>query len=356
MVGGVVCIAATDGACAIVVATSLTSAEGATVAAGACLSSACGVLLGAGAFGLFGSPGDPSLDPAAGLGGDGAATDSATAQLANATCGGESFSPDTKVLTADGSQVAIAALAKGQKILAGNTATGKSETEPVAAVLVHHDTNLYDLTVSDGHGTSVIRTTADHLLWLPAKHAWIKAGDLHEGDRLQTPDGTTDLVLGGTPADIPTGWMWDLTIPTDHDFYVVADSIAVLVHNDDCGGSTWTPDENYSPDAVNARSTANQAYYGTPQEVHNTVSAIESGSLSQRFSGGLPDSYQVRGSTPRGYRRWGGATVYTGVGGPGTLTRVLVNSDGSVGYILGHNYNQVFQYPWANLPGAYTGQ
>ena len=78
---------------------------------------------------------------------------------------------------------------------------------------------------------------------------------------------------------------------------MIAGSTAVLVHNCDTAPSTWTPDENYSPDAVNARSAANQAYYGTPQEVHNTVSAIEGGSISQRISGGLPDSYQVRNST-----------------------------------------------------------
>lgn len=38
------------------------------------------------------------------------------------------------------------------------------------------------------------------------------------------------------------------------------------------------------------------------------------------------------------------------------MTRVLVNANGDVGYVLGHNYNQVFQYPWAKLPGAFTGR
>lgn len=44
-----------------------------------------------------------------------------------------------------------------------------------------------------------------------------------------TPTGGTATVLGGhTPQD-RSGWMWDLTIPGDHDFYI--DTTAALVHN-----------------------------------------------------------------------------------------------------------------------------
>jgi Pretoxin HINT domain len=303
--------------------------------------------IGIGTGGVVGT--DALLDDVAG--------DSGASGSIPPTCGGESFSGSTQVVTGTGALLSISQLSTGQKVLATDTATGKNQVESVDAVLVHHDTNLYNLTVQDHDGHSeVIQTTATHLFWNPATHTWVQAAALKVGQQLQTPTGATATVVGGTTPAITSGWMWDLTIDSDHDFYVIAGTTAVLVHNCDTAPSTWTPDENYSPDAVNARSAANKAYYGAPQEVHNTVSAIESGSISQRISGGLPDSYQVRNSTPRGYRWWGGSTVYTGVGGPTTLTRVLVNSDGSVGYLLGHNYNQVFQYPWANLPGAYTGQ
>jgi hypothetical protein len=65
---------------------------------------------------------------------------------------------------------------------------------------------------------------------------------------LETPDGQSAVVVGGSvPAD-RDGWMWDLTVPgnNDHDFYVLpastdghhldyveAGNMAVLVHN--CG-------------------------------------------------------------------------------------------------------------------------
>jgi hypothetical protein len=55
---------------------------------------------------------------------------------------------------------------------------------------------------------------------------------------LKTPDGQSAVVASGSvPAD-HDGWMWDLTVPgnNDHDFYVTAGTIAVLVHNiDQCG-------------------------------------------------------------------------------------------------------------------------
>src|ERR1019366_6972906 len=68
-----------------------------------------------------------------------------------APCPGESFTADTRVLLANGKAVPIAQLKPGDKVLATNTRTGKTKAEPVAAVLVHHDTDLYDLEVRVGH-------------------------------------------------------------------------------------------------------------------------------------------------------------------------------------------------------------
>ena len=111
--------------------------------------------------------------------------------------------------------------------------TGKTQAEPVTAVLVHHDTDLYDLTVKTNHGTAVIHTTASHLIWDPSLNKFLPASNLKPGAHLKTPDGKAAIVVGGSvPAD-HNGWMWDLTVPgnNDHDFYVTAGSAAVLVHN-----------------------------------------------------------------------------------------------------------------------------
>jgi hypothetical protein len=48
------------------------------------------------------------------------------------------------VLLASGIAVPISQLKPGEKVLATNTRTGKTQTVPVSAVLVHHDTNRYD--------------------------------------------------------------------------------------------------------------------------------------------------------------------------------------------------------------------
>jgi Pretoxin HINT domain len=101
------------------------------------------------------------------------------------------------VLLASGAEIPISQLKPGDKALATNTKTGKTQAEPVTAVLVRHDTDLYDLTVKSGGRTEVIRTTASHLFWDPSlDHGWIPAKHLKPGEKLKTPDGQTAVVVG----------------------------------------------------------------------------------------------------------------------------------------------------------------
>jgi RHS repeat-associated protein len=162
--------------------------------------------------------------------GAGAASRSAAARAA-AACGGESFTAGTKVLLASGAMVPIASLKPGDKVMATDTRTGRTTAEPVTAVLVHHDSNRYDLTVKVAGRTAVIHTTTTHLFWDPATRQWRKAGSLAKGSRLAAPDGALVRVAGGHAARSRSGWMWDLTVASDHDFYVVAKRTAMLVHN-----------------------------------------------------------------------------------------------------------------------------
>jgi hypothetical protein len=118
--------------------------------------------------------------------------------------------------------------------------------------MVHHDIDLYDLKIQIGAQTAVIDTTSGHLFWDVTAHRWVKAGALRYGAHLRTPAGGTATVLGGRAPQDRLGWMWDLTIPGDHDFYivpasavglkpdrsrvtydVVTEPTAVLVHNCD---------------------------------------------------------------------------------------------------------------------------
>jgi hypothetical protein len=144
---------------------------------------------------------------------------------------GESFAADTLVLLASGSAIPIARLKPGDKVLATNVKTGKTQAGTVSAVLVHRDYDLYDLTVRAGPRASVIHTTASHPFWDSTTHRWVKAAALHPGDHLRTPDGSIATVTGGYTPKQATGWMWDLTIPGDHDFYIDTVAAPVLVHN-----------------------------------------------------------------------------------------------------------------------------
>jgi hypothetical protein len=166
-----------------------------------------------------------------------------------------SFTASTRVLTAGGGLVAISKLRRGDKVKATNTRTGRTSAQTVAAVLVHHDTNLYDLRVKTGHGSAVIDTTRTHLFWDQDTSRWIKAAALKYGSHLRPPAGGTVTVTGGyTPRDT-TGWMWDLTITTDHDFYIQTAGSAILAHNcPTAGGSSAEEAGDVSPTVGELRS------------------------------------------------------------------------------------------------------
>jgi RHS repeat-associated protein len=181
--------------------------------------------------------------------------------LFGAGCGGMSFTATTLVLLANGKTKPISALKPGDKVLATNTKTGKNEVKTVEAVLVHYDKNQYDLRVKSHGHAEVIHTTSTHLFWDPATRTWDQAASLQVGQALDSPAGAT--ADGGTTPAQHDGWMWDLTIQDDHDFYVMATThgaasgtpasdagngtnAAILVHN--CpAGSIPDPEGTQSP-------------------------------------------------------------------------------------------------------------
>lgn len=142
-----------------------------------------------------------------------------------------SFTARTKVLLASGRAVPIAHLRPGAKVLATNTRTGKTQAEPVAAVLVHYDTNRYNLTIKNGNRAAVIHTTSSHLLWETTSHRWVKAAALIPGDKRRTPNGTGVTIAHSLIPHVRSGSMWDITVTGEHDFYVETIAAAVLVHN-----------------------------------------------------------------------------------------------------------------------------
>jgi hypothetical protein len=113
---------------------------------------------------------------------------------------GASFTAATKVRLANGKSIAISKLKPGEKVLATNTRTGKTQAEPITAILIHHDTNLYDLRIRVGRHVAVIHTTTSHLFWDPATRHWVKAATLRNGDPLRTPGRATAPVAPPRPS------------------------------------------------------------------------------------------------------------------------------------------------------------
>ncbi len=167
---------------------------------------------------------------------------STAARDAAESCG-LSFTASTMVLLASGKAVPISALKPGEKVLATNTKTGKTQAQTIAAVLVNHDTSLYDLTVRANGRTATIHTTSNHPFWDATTGRWVKAGALKYGTYLRVPSGRTATVLGGTVPAASSGDMWDLTVLNDHDFYVQAATIAILAHN--CAAPAAKPSGNF---------------------------------------------------------------------------------------------------------------
>jgi hypothetical protein len=147
--------------------------------------------------------------------------------------GGKSFTADTLVLLASGKTVPISQLKPGEKVLANNPKSGITKAETISVVMLHYDTNLYDLQLRSGTRTAVIETTTNHPFWDLTTRAWTDAARLRPGDHLRSPAGRYATVSRGWAPRQHTGWMWDLTIPGDHDFYVVTSAAATLVHNAD---------------------------------------------------------------------------------------------------------------------------
>jgi hypothetical protein len=180
---------------------------------------------------------------------------------------GLSFTANTKVLLANGKAVPISSLKPGEKVVSTSTKTGKTQAQTIAAVLINHDTDLYNLTIRAHGRTAVIHTTSNHPFWDAATHRWVKAGTLRYGARLRTPAGGTATVLGGYTPKTTTGWMWDLAVTVDHDFYIDTTATDILVHNCPAGRASKTYQTYIKTNSQTGEVYAGRTSgYGTPLE------------------------------------------------------------------------------------------
>ena len=139
-----------------------------------------------------------------------------------------SFTPDTKVLMADGSAKALADVTLGDRVLSTDPRTGYTAGSPVIQLHKNVDTALADVTVKDRTGArSTIHTTANHPFWSSGR--WTAASGLASGVALSRASSVAAVhTYAGHQL------MRNLTVAGTHSYYVLAGKSKVLVHNG-CG-------------------------------------------------------------------------------------------------------------------------
>ncbi|MBO0881732.1 MAG: hypothetical protein J2P17_15600, partial [Mycobacterium sp.] len=149
-------------------------------------------------------------------------------------CVANSFVPETAVLMANGTRRRIDQVKPGDKVMAGDPATGTEHAEKVTATIVGTgDKNLVDLTVRAGNGHGWHLTATDrHPFWVESRHQWMDAGRLQPGDQVLTATGERLAVLSVRHYTAYQRVV-NLSVQDLHTYYVLAGTTPVLVHN--CG-------------------------------------------------------------------------------------------------------------------------
>ncbi|MEV4722274.1 RHS repeat-associated core domain-containing protein [Micromonospora humida] len=144
-------------------------------------------------------------------------------------CGCMSFSGDTRVLMADGSEKRLDEVQPGDEVLAADPESGIQGPRRVEQVWIHPD-ELIDLEV----GGALLTTTEDHPFWNHTDRQWQRADQLDPGDLVLSPRGL-HTVGGLLPSSTQTALAYNLTVNSIHTYYVIAGNTPVLVHNDNGG-------------------------------------------------------------------------------------------------------------------------
>ncbi|MCM3922257.1 HINT domain-containing protein [Frankia sp. AiPs1] len=151
--------------------------------------------------------------------------------MALESCTPNSFDGDTAVLMADGTRKPIRDVRVGDRVLATDPVTGRTEARTVTALIVGRGLkHLVAVSVDTGHGSATLTATDHHPFWDDVDHAWVDADDLTSADTLRTPTGSHIRVTATREYD-RTQTVYNLTVDTLHTYYVLAGTTAVLVHN-----------------------------------------------------------------------------------------------------------------------------
>ncbi|WP_460304502.1 RICIN domain-containing protein [Actinocorallia aurea] len=193
--------------------------------------------------------------------------------------GCNSFVPGTRVVMADGSAKAIEDVDLGDKVLATDETTGTTTPRPVTATIAGAGAkSLTTLTIdtdgAKGTKTATLTATDNHPFWVPTLHEWVKAADLKPGTWLRTSAGTSVQLTSLRPHTTYTP-AHNLTVATNHTYYVLAGNTPVLVHN--CGpGDAF---DGVADDLAGSKVTTGQVVDDAGNKIGGPVSSGEHGSF-----------------------------------------------------------------------------
>ena len=148
-----------------------------------------------------------------------------------------SFAPDTPVLMADGGHRAIGSLRVGDLVTSRNEFTGIDSVKPILAKHINPHTDRVVLTVtSASNEAETITTTMGHPFWVVGQ-GFTPAGSLRAGQRVAAFQANNPLLTVSSRFNDASGallvkavqaqgsgvdeWLaWNLTVATDHTFFV----------------------------------------------------------------------------------------------------------------------------------------
>ncbi|WP_410677115.1 polymorphic toxin-type HINT domain-containing protein [Amycolatopsis sp. cmx-4-68] len=148
---------------------------------------------------------------------------------------GNSFAGDTQVLMADGSHKPISEVKQGDKVLATDPETGRTEGKAVVAVILGEGSkNLVRLTIDTdgpaGGRTGDVTATSGHRFWVDDQGRWVEARDLVAGEDVRTPEGARRPVVAALSYTAIQP-VYNLSVDGIHTYYVLAGDTPVLAHN-----------------------------------------------------------------------------------------------------------------------------
>ncbi|MGC5012807.1 polymorphic toxin-type HINT domain-containing protein [Streptosporangium sp. DT93] len=147
-----------------------------------------------------------------------------------------SFVPGTKVLMADGSSKSIEKIKVGEKVLATDPHTGKTEAKSITALIGSTgEKRLVRISVITDDGkpgkTRAVLATDQHPFWVEFERRWVDADQLKPGMWLRTGSGTFAQVSSVKVQLTKKQNVHNLTVADIATYYVFAGIAPVLVHN-----------------------------------------------------------------------------------------------------------------------------